>query len=619
MKRTRILSALLALAMILSLPINTFGADFKTVSPYTGLTYTHQSKMIGKEIHNGIDISSHNTITSWKEIKNSTEFVIIRIGYRGYGSSGSINADKNFATNIKNAKANGLKVGVYFYSQAITTQEAVDEANYVLKTLNGTSLDLPVFFDYEFADVSTGRLDSAWRNKTLNKRKMTDNALAFLDHISKNGYRAMIYANKSFLSDNVDNRTITEKGYGIWVAHYTKKTDYTGEYVAWQYSDKGKNSGLASDNIDSNFWYGDFGQSVLPIKKFTADDLPRFSYTGSTIKPIPTIIANGVKLVAGADFSVKYENNINVGIATATIKGINDYKDYQDKVLTFEIAPKKVTGLTATDHSTNTITIKWDKHPDCDEYRVYVYRSAGWVLHGKTTDTNYIITGLASASNYAIRMTAMKKISGKEYVSGYCTSISEPTTPAKVDEITSSATDTSIKLKWKAQAGATTYQIQQYNSTKKAYSTIATVEGGKNNSYTVSDLKPNTKYQYRIRATKLSKAGTTENGAYSSAYTTYTSPAKPTLKAITTPSSKRIKASWSTVTGVTGYQVQWSTYSDFSANYKSVNVAGATKSTATIVTFRSKCRYYVRVRAYKTIDGKNIYSKWSNSKYITVK
>ena len=98
----------------------------------------------------GIDVSSHQKTIDWAAVAgDNIDFAMIRLGFRGYGSSGSLNVDNYFKNNINGAKANGLDVGVYFFSQAINVDEAIAEANFVLKHLNGMSLDYPVVFDWE--------------------------------------------------------------------------------------------------------------------------------------------------------------------------------------------------------------------------------------------------------------------------------------------------------------------------------------------------------------------------------------------------------------------------------------------------------------------------------------
>ena len=106
----------------------------------------------------GSDVSSHNGEIDWYAVAASgVRFAFIRVGFRGYGTDGSLNLDTRFAENIRGAKAAGIKVGAYFYSQAISPAEAVEEANLVLDAIRGIPLDYPVVYDWEVVSLKTAR------------------------------------------------------------------------------------------------------------------------------------------------------------------------------------------------------------------------------------------------------------------------------------------------------------------------------------------------------------------------------------------------------------------------------------------------------------------------------
>lgn len=625
MKLTRkILSILMIFTVIIAMPITAL-ASSKTVSPLTGLTYTHADRFDGKKIHHGIDVSEHNANINWTEVKKTVDFAIIRVGYRGYGAKGTMAKDEYFDQNIKNAKAKGLKVGIYFYSQALNTTEAKEEANNAIKWLGSNNLDLPIFYDYEFADVSSGRLDSAWRNGTITKTKMTNNALAFMDTIKNAGYSTMIYCNQSFLYDHVDHATITKNGYGIWLANYNTKATFTGNYTLWQYSSTGKIGGITG-NVDSNFWYGDFvtpttttTTTTTPQKKFTVEAIGNQPYTGSSIQPNAKVTYNSKALTAGSDYYITYSNNKSIGIATATIVGINAYAGFAKANVQFKIVPKKVSGLTVVSTNTNSTEVKWSKEATADKYRVQVYRSGAWKTYSTTSSTSMTITGLSSATTYNVRVCGYKTINNVEFAGPYCTQVKLTTTPIKPTSISASTGASSVTITWTKQANATGYQLYQYDYSKEKYVLLNDVQGSATNSYKHTSLNANKKYRYRVRAYKVAYDGKTIYGPYSDRLEAYTKPSATTLKSLSTPATKRIKASWSKVSGASGYQVQWSTYSDFSSNYKSVNVSGASTLSTTITTYQSKKKYYVRVRSYATHDGIKYYSSWSNKQYITTK
>ena len=118
----------------------------------SGVTYSHNSRFAGYSIVNGIDVSSYQKTIDWNKVKaDGIDYAFIRVGFRGYGDSGSLNADGKYAENLKNAVAAGVKVGVYIYSQAITTKEGIEEANFILNKIKGYDVTLPVVIDYEYA------------------------------------------------------------------------------------------------------------------------------------------------------------------------------------------------------------------------------------------------------------------------------------------------------------------------------------------------------------------------------------------------------------------------------------------------------------------------------------
>ncbi len=192
----------------------------------------------------GIDVSSHQGEIDWKKVAESgVEFVMIRLGFRGYGKEGTLNVDKYFEQNLRGAKAAGLKVGVYFFSQAVNPDEAEEEAVFVLEHLAGVKLDYPVVFDWE--PVS----DKSARTNGLGKDTLTDCAIAFCDAVSYAGYIPMIYYNTPVGYTRYDLSCLT--AYDVWYAQYSDRPTMYYDYRIWQYSDSGKIPGI-STRVDMN-------------------------------------------------------------------------------------------------------------------------------------------------------------------------------------------------------------------------------------------------------------------------------------------------------------------------------------------------------------------------------
>ena len=191
----------------------------------------------------GIDVSKWNGNINWNQVKNSgISYVIIRCGYRG-STQGSLIEDSMFVENIKGATAAGLKVGVYFVTQAVDEREAVEEASMVLEKIKGYTISYPVFLDVE---------PSGGRGDKISKETRTAVCKAFCQTIQNAGYTAGVYANKYWLTEMMDAGSLS--AYKIWLAQYADKPTYTGRYDLWQYRSTGRVSGISGD-VDMNHSY----------------------------------------------------------------------------------------------------------------------------------------------------------------------------------------------------------------------------------------------------------------------------------------------------------------------------------------------------------------------------
>ena len=200
----------------------------------------------------GIDVSQHQGKIDWAAVRNSgVEFAIIRVGYRGQ-TQGGIYEDRYFKTNMSGAIANGIKVGVYFYSTAINEEEALEEAAWVVKKIAPYSVTYPVVYDFE--DFN------AHRCANVDGAQATKNALIYLNYVKSNGYEPMMYANKSDITKRMSRGSFSCK---FWLAHYTEKTDYTGNVNMWQYTSQGNVPGI-SGGVDMNIAYFNYGTVAAP-------------------------------------------------------------------------------------------------------------------------------------------------------------------------------------------------------------------------------------------------------------------------------------------------------------------------------------------------------------------
>ncbi len=200
----------------------------------------------------GIDVSQYQGTINWKSVTNSdVKYAMIRIGYRDYGN-GALAEDPKFRENFAGAVANGLKVGVYFYSTAINTTEARKDAEYVMTLLRKygyqNKVSMPIALDLELiSGVNT-------RDKNVSRSMRTSIANTFGGVIAGYGYTPMIYACKSFLNNNMNASQIL---YDVWVAQYNTKCTYTGKYTIWQYTSSGRIPGI-NGNVDCNICYKNY-------------------------------------------------------------------------------------------------------------------------------------------------------------------------------------------------------------------------------------------------------------------------------------------------------------------------------------------------------------------------
>ena len=196
--------------------------------------------------HKGIDVSSHQGDIDWKQVaQDGVEFAIIRLGYRGYGSEGKLVEDTKFEDNIKGASAAGIKVGVYFFSQAITTEELMEEANLVLEKIAPYKIECPVVYDVEKTSKD-GRMNN------ISVEERTQLTALFCQTIQAAGYKPMIYHNTEMGALMIDVAALED--YDKWYASYSDQMFYPYEYKIWQYSDKGRVAGISTDvDLDISF------------------------------------------------------------------------------------------------------------------------------------------------------------------------------------------------------------------------------------------------------------------------------------------------------------------------------------------------------------------------------
>ena len=194
----------------------------------------------------GVDVSTYQGTVDWAAVKDAgVDYVIVRAAYRGY-ETGKIVPDDLYEQNIRGAVDAGLHVGVYLYSQALSEDEAREEADYLLGLIEGLPVDYPVVYDQEEYTADQARTDG------LTGEQATLNALAFCERVYDAGYIPMIYTNNDWAQNMYDMEQLDH--YPIWYADYTAAPSLTGGFAMWQYTDSGQVPGVTGP-VDLNLLF----------------------------------------------------------------------------------------------------------------------------------------------------------------------------------------------------------------------------------------------------------------------------------------------------------------------------------------------------------------------------
>ncbi len=279
--------------------------------------------------------------------------------------------------------------------------------------------------------------------------------------------------------------------------------------------------------------------------------------------------------------------------------------DSTGKTITFLSAPV----LSGISNTTTGVKVTWKAVTGAAKYRVFRKNGSGWDILGDTTSTSFTDTTAKSGATYTYTVRCINS-AGTAYTSAYDSTgktilfLSAP--------VLSSATNTSsgVKVTWKAVTGAAKYRVFRWSSNGWVKLTDTT-----STSYTDTTAKNGTKYTYTVRC--INSAGKAYTSAYYNTGITTVRLTGVTLSSVKNVKTKKMTVKWKKNTKATGYQIQYSTSSDFSS-YKTVKVKGYKNVSKTISKLTKGKKYYVRVRAYKTVSEKNYYSAWSSVKNVKI-
>ena len=210
--------------------------------------------------HLGCDLSYHNKNVNFDELKASgCEFVMLRCGYRGY-SAGGLAKDEKFDTYASEAQRVGLKIGVYFFTQALTPEEAREEAEFTLSIIEDYDISYPVAFDTEYIDDEEARTNTT----EISDELRSDICVAFCERISEEGYYPMIYASENWFRRSLELEPIRK--YDFWAPQYLEENDFLYDFTMWQYTDNGSIPGV-NGPVDLDVCMVDYASFVPAMRE----------------------------------------------------------------------------------------------------------------------------------------------------------------------------------------------------------------------------------------------------------------------------------------------------------------------------------------------------------------
>lgn len=602
-KITSVLLIIAILAGVSLTGVSAFAGTFTTKSAYTGKTYTHYSEYASRKIQNCIDVSEHNGAINWYAVKNAgVTNAIIRVGYRGYGKAGNMVEDDYFSENVAGATKAGINIGFYFYSQAVKTNEAVDEANFVIKRVKNYKFTLPIFFDYEFAEVSTGRLDKAWNSGALNKTMMTNNAVSFCKTIKAAGYQTGVYANASFFTSVLNTNTLVNNGYTIWLAIYSTNStsgsywhNSNHKFDYWQYSSTGHVRGLCG--VASMVWLkASYGEKTGYVR------LDNLYFAGANTAVVNNLGGANMRSGKGTGYSL---------VQTIPNKAKITVSEYPTTNCDVNFYYAKTTFPFSLQAGVNKITVSWAKQPNAKFYCVFTYDTAKGVYTRiakleDTEETSYIDEGLKDnqTKTYLVRWFDAEG-NGSDFTKA--DNKSATTAPSKPEYELKSAKTTSLDITWKKVAGADFYAVYSYDTSSKQYKHLG---NSQSLSYTVKSLKANTNYTFLVRTYNKNKLGSSFRVSDNKKFRTAPPAPAFNFKRYT----DEISISWNSVSGATAYRIY--TYNKTTKKYQAI--ANTRELSYTHTNLKPNTEYTYLVRSASSVIALSDYSLASNKSVKTL-
>ncbi len=325
-----------------------------------------------------------------------------------------------------------------------------------------------------------------------------------------------------------------------------------------------------------------------------------------------------------------YSNEYMKNVAAASSEAVTTYNGYaQANILgitkkfvipVFSNMPEEinVTGFGVSSLGNGYANLVWNSTPGATSYQLQILSNGQWIDYTFVTLPGVTVYGLIPGQEYKFRIRAIIQ-NGIEIKYGtYTNELTVSTVPAQVTGVSASSGNDYVVLNWTPQQNVSGYSVYIYSTAKKKYRYYKNVDNANKTSVKLTGLKPNKTYKFKVLSYSIYN-GVKYKGLRSNAVSVKTKNNVVSLSSAKSSKQKKITVKWKKVNGVTGYQVMWSTSSNFKKNFLSVKVKGSSKTSTTLKTAKSKKTYYVRVRAYKTSKGKTTYFPWSSKIKVKVK
>ena len=598
-----------------------------------GKGLTHDSQFAKCKKTYGIDVSKWNGKIDWKKVKGAgVDFAIIRLGYRAM-ASGNNTLDPWFEYNIEEADKAGLKVGVYFYTQAITEKEAKEEADFCAKKLKPYKqlIDFPIMYDIE--NTASDRMGKA----KLDTKTRNSLCLGFCSQIEKHGYKGGVYSNKAYFNDKLTMSKIDSKYY-IWLAEWKKSPTYTGKYNMWQYSDgKFKNKKIISYKIPgiSGAVDLDVAYEYVPAKvkgvKYKATVHNSISVTWSKVKYADgyeirvydkndKIVATkkvGSSASSGTAINLPYGTKLKVGVRAFYY--FKNSKKYAYGLTSNRVeavtSPSQITDLEQKSSTSNSITLKWGKKASAIGYKVYTYntKTKKYTRVAVIKSNSYTLKNISVAKKYNIAVIAYRKMGKVEINSPVSKLYVGATNTSQVTGLKKGTfTSTKVALSWKKQSGVSGYQVCTYDSKGKLINRLETTKG----RAVREQLKSASVYSFKVRSYIKTGSGAVAYGPYSTAVKLKTCPGQIENLRISSVTKDSVTYSWDKVPRASSYYVYL--YSFKNKKYTRIEISNK-KASYTWKNCKPNSSYLIKVAAVTKFGKTKIRSEISQAMSAYVK